>query len=402
MVGLGLDEILSEAEVSVQSVVLSVVLVILIIYQFLGISILCDEKLCPALESLCAKLKITEAMAGATLLAFGSSAPELIIGACGAFTHQTALSIPTILVSALIAFAAIPAFVVWAVGNMVLRPSELIRDALCYLLALLFLMAFIIHPVFQYWKSLILTLGYAVYVFYIWLQSRSVESKAVASVENGEYAKLEEELERVVAEEDAGGDEENEHKPLWYVILTWPFDMLFHFTVPATWPTAAFVICVAWLALLSESSLYCCVIFCRRLQFSEAAAGMTLLAFGGQVPDTIAAVELARNGHPDCALAQAVASQVINITLGVGLPFLIRSLVYGEPVVLGTGWANLTISITLLISIALYLCVVSPCLCAKKAGDGRSIVVGKMQGITLAACFLILYPVSVIVVELGF
>jgi len=400
-VGLGLDEILSEAEVSVQSVVLSVVLVMLIIYQFLGISILCDEKLCPALESLCRKLKITEAMAGATLLAFGSSAPELIIGACGAFTHQTALSIPTILVSALIAFAAIPAFVVWAVGNMVLRPSELIRDALCYLIALLFLMAFIIHPVFQYWKSLILTLGYVVYVFYIWLQSRSVESKAVASVENGEYAKLEEELERVVAEEDAGGDEEDTHKPLWYVILTWPFDMLFHFSVPSTWPTAAFVVCVAWLALLSESSLYCCVIFCRRLQFSEAAAGMTLLAFGGQVPDTIAAVELARNGHPDCALAQAVASQVINITLGVGLPFLIRSLVYGQPVVLGTGWANLTISVTLLISIALYLCVVSPCLCAKK-GDGHSIVVGRMQGITLAACFLILYPVSVIVVELGF
>jgi Ca2+/Na+ antiporter len=264
-------------------------------------------------------------------------------------------------------------------------------------------MSFIVHPVFQWWKSFILTMGYGVYVLYIWAQSHSAENKDIACVENGDYGKLEEELERVVAEEDDANEEE-EPKALWYVILTWPFEMLFHFTVPETWPTAAFVMCVIWLALLSESSLYCCVIFCKRLQFSEAAAGMTLLAFGGQVPDTIAAVELARNGHPDCALAQAVASQVINVTLGVGLPFLIRSLVIGEAVVLGTGWANLTISVTLLISIFLYLSVVSPCLCAKKLaqGDGRSIVLGRRQGFTLAICFLIIYPVSVIVVELGF
>jgi Ca2+/Na+ antiporter len=41
-----------------------------------------------------------------------------------------------------------------------------------------------------------------------------------------------------------------------------------------------------------------------------------------QIPDTISAISLARSGYTDGAIAGAIGSQVINISLGVGIPAL--------------------------------------------------------------------------------
>ena len=48
-------------------------------YSFVGIAIVADEHLAPALETLCARLKLSEDVAGASFLALGSAAPEIII-----------------------------------------------------------------------------------------------------------------------------------------------------------------------------------------------------------------------------------------------------------------------------------------------------------------------------------
>ena len=105
-------------------------------YQFFGVSILCDEYLCPALDRLCARLKLPPSVAGATLLALVSSAPELIISTTGVWTDQTALSVPTILTSGLIAFCAIPPVVVVLAGPIKLRLAGMLRDAIFYAIGL--------------------------------------------------------------------------------------------------------------------------------------------------------------------------------------------------------------------------------------------------------------------------
>ena len=46
---------------------------------FLNYSQLCDEFLVPCLEILCVKLNLKEDVAGASFLAFGASAPEIVI-----------------------------------------------------------------------------------------------------------------------------------------------------------------------------------------------------------------------------------------------------------------------------------------------------------------------------------
>ena len=47
------------------------------------------------------------------------------------------------------------------------------------------------------------------------------------------------------------------------------------------------------------------------------------MALGAEIPDTISAVALSRNGFTHGAIAGAIGSQVINISLGIGLPALI-------------------------------------------------------------------------------
>ena len=83
-------------------------------WQFVGLATLADNYLCPTLENFCKQLKLSTGLAGATFLAFGSSAPELAIACASALSNKTELSIPTVLTSALIAFGLIPPVVVFS------------------------------------------------------------------------------------------------------------------------------------------------------------------------------------------------------------------------------------------------------------------------------------------------
>ena len=66
-----------------------------------------------------------------------------------------------------------------------------------------------------------------------------------------------------------------------------------------------------------------CVLFLEALPgVSTTTIGGTVVAMGSQLPDIMSSVALARGGYSDAAMAGAVGSQVINLTLGVALPAL--------------------------------------------------------------------------------
>ena len=50
---------------------------------------------------------------------------------------------------------------------------------------------------------------------------------------------------------------------------------------------------------------------------------MTVLAWGAQVPDCLASVSMAKKGLGPGAVANAVGSQIINVFIGLGLPYAI-------------------------------------------------------------------------------
>merc|ERR1719320_576395 len=67
--------------------------VLVLIYSFAGLAIVCDDYMVPALETLCVRWGVQEDVAGATFMAFGSAAPEIIINAVQ--TIKSRLNNPT-------------------------------------------------------------------------------------------------------------------------------------------------------------------------------------------------------------------------------------------------------------------------------------------------------------------
>ena len=95
-----------------------------------------------------------------------------------------------------------------------------------------------------------------------------------------------------------------------------------------------------WLAGLSEAAYYAVVLVCTYVTgFNELTVGTVILAFGAQIPDAIASVSLAKSGHFDGAISSCVSSQVIVVSVGLGLPWTAVS-ISGSSIELSTTSAS--------------------------------------------------------------
>jgi Ca2+/Na+ antiporter len=60
------------------------------------------------------------------------------------------------------------------------------------------------------------------------------------------------------------------------------------------------------------------------------------VAIGTSVPDAISSILVARDGYGDMAVSNAIGSNVFDIDLGLGLPFLISIIIFNRPLSLLT------------------------------------------------------------------
>ena len=65
-------------------------------------------------------------------------------------------------------------------------------------------------------------------------------------------------------------------------------------------------------------------------QYYSIQIGLIVIAAGTSVPDALASVIVAKEGEGDMAVANALGSNIFDINLGLGLPFLIKYLITGE------------------------------------------------------------------------
>lgn len=175
-------------------------------------------------------------------------------------------------------------------------------------------------------------------------------------------------VEGPVAEEELGGyfDEvwdvpESCFGKLWFVI-TRPIVVVCRFTIPdCRYPifsgklgiAGAFFVSIAWIGVLSHFT----VEFATRVGciagIPSALMGLTVIAVGMSIPDALSSILVARDGHGDMAVSNALGSNVFDILLGVGLPFLLSNLVYGEEVPVSRD--DLDMSIFILFGVLLFV-----------------------------------------------
>merc|ERR1711871_418095 len=67
----------------------------------------------------------------------------------------------------------------------------------------------------------------------------------------------------------------------------------------------------------------------------QSLSGMTLIALGAEIPDCVASMALAKKGEGPAAISNCLNSQIINLLVGLGLPYLIYDIVHGHALHLG-------------------------------------------------------------------
>lgn len=332
------------------------------VYMFGALAAVCDDYFVPSLEQITDKLHLHSDVAGATFMAAGSSAPELFTSIIGVFITKSDIGLGTIVGSAVFNILFIVAICGLFAGS-VLRLSRwpLLRDSFCYLISIAALIAITEDRKVYWYEGLVLVCMYLIYVIIMYFNQaleRCFEKLTGFSKENAD-------IERNTAHSDEGksllkenddnrvNEEDQEVKiidqiddspfsvpqglfsrTLWLIAL--PVTCLFYVTIPdcrkdrwEKWYLVSFFISVLWIAVLSYVLVWMVSIIGFTLGIPDVIMGLTFLAAGSSVPDGISSLLVARQGDGDMAVSNTIGSNVFDILLCLGLPWLLKTTIFG-------------------------------------------------------------------------
>jgi Ca2+/Na+ antiporter len=152
----------------------------------------------------------------------------------------------------------------------------------------------------------------------------------------------------------AGGGEEEEEKEdgpddlfevpdsiggkIWFG-LSLPYVCLFSLTIPRVdterfenWYWPAFVMCILWIGFMCFVMVEAATALACIMNVHPVVMGILVLSVGTSVPDAIGSMIASRNGEADMAIANAIGSNVFDILLGLGFPWMLYVLIEGKPV----------------------------------------------------------------------
>ena len=324
------------------------------IYMFGSLAIVCDEYFVPSLEKITVNLHMHSDVAGATFMAAGSSAPELFTSIFGVFITKGDIGLGTIVGSAVFNILFIVAICgLFAGCSLRLSPWPLLRDSACYLLSIAALIAITYDKEVYWYEALVLVIMYLLYVNVMYFNS-ALEGwfKSLVTTNKNENSTAEEgktllsdnedNVNPATSEEDDRTIGYQDDEPafsmptgftsgvLW--ILSLPIVCLLYVTIPdcrkerwKNWYPASFAMSVVWIALLSYVLVWMVSIVGFTLGIPDVIMGLTFLAAGSSVPDGISSLIVARQGDGDMAVANTIGSNVFDILLCLGLPWLLQT-----------------------------------------------------------------------------
>jgi Ca2+/Na+ antiporter len=436
---------------------LAVAYLVVVVYLFIGIAVVCDEWFVPSLEEISSTLKLSEDVAGATFMAAGSSAPELFTSMADAFGDQSSMGVGTIVGSAMFNILVIVALAIAASKN---RPTGkkkkkhkkgemmrvdsthqnslkidwrcVVRDCSFYVASIVMMVIVFNDSVVYWYESMVMVLMYFVYILFMYFNEtilgKCEKEKSTASELNltkgykagrrdsvhqhkgmfqspvehrkihpeapldqkaretlgpdklhelEELRQKKEEAKKAETAEKAAGpksgdhirddvscvgeveetgesddeDEDEEEETIWerfaapdgpgdwpLYLASLPFILAFTLTIPdcakkkyKRWFVVTFINSIAWIGIICYGMVHFASLAGCIIGIDPPVMGITLLAIGTSVPDALGSIIVAKAGEADMAIANAVGSNVFDILLGLGLPWMLASWTYGKP-----------------------------------------------------------------------
>ena len=284
---------------------------LLLVGIFLLLSILVDEYFVPSLEKISDRLALSSDVSGATLMAVGSSAPELFVALFAVFKpggHQEigfGSIIGSALFNLLVIVGAIPFIKIVRISW-----QPFCRDMLFYVLSVGFLIFVIFDGTISPYESLSMVLFYGVFVLAV------VYWKKIFP-----YSKAEDE-------------KEHESTPSKYKIIRFLSTVLSFLFFRIKSPTIIFFLSILYIAGISWALVELSINLAHLLHVPEILIGVTVLAVGTSLPDLLSSLIVAKNNKGDMAVSNAIGSNVFDILVGLGLPLFVYSLSFGKEMVI--------------------------------------------------------------------
>ncbi|MBU4600580.1 calcium/sodium antiporter [Patescibacteria group bacterium] len=296
----------------------------------------CDEYFVESLDKIAKKLKMSSDAAGATLMAIGSSAPELFVAAIALLKpgDHAALGMGTIVGSALFNILVIVGAAA-IVKKAVLSWQPVVRDMMFYSLSIIMLIVAFRDGQVDIKEAGMFIVLYLIYIIAVikWRKIlpykdvdviKEIEEKMKKSKENG--------WKKIV-------------QPLNFVL-----DKLFP---SAEHYYSVFFISIAVIAGLSWVLVESAVAISHILRIPEVIIALTVLAAGTSIPDMISSIIVAKQGRGCMAISNAIGSNIFDILICLGLPWLIVLSFSGGTI--GVSTENLLSSIILLFATVLVI-----------------------------------------------
>ena len=102
------------------------------------------------------------------------------------------------------------------------------------------------------------------------------------------------------------------------------------------WYWVTFFSSIVWLGIFVFLMLHMAEAAATILGIDPTVMGLTFCAAGTSAPDALASLYVAREGQGPMAIANAFGSNIFDILFGLGLPFLLSTIVNGAPLEVGT------------------------------------------------------------------
>jgi len=276
---------------------------VILLVSFYFIAKICDDYFVESLDEIAKRLNLSSDAAGATLMAIGSSAPELMVAIISVIKpgdHEM-IGMGNIVGSAIFNVLVITG-VVGLVKQFNVIWHLVTRDLAFYLISVLFLFYVFIDGEISMIEAVIFILLYVFYVFTVvnWRKVVAFKSEE-KEVEEGELVKNR--YIRTIL------------KPIEFILERFFFFKNNYLYI--------FFVSIALIGLFSWVLVESAIGVANILEIPEAFVAITVLAIGTSVPDLMSSVIVGRQNRGGMAVSNAIGSNVFDILIGLGIPFIL-------------------------------------------------------------------------------
>ena len=253
---------------------------------------------------------VSRLVVGLTVVAFGTSAPELVVSGAAALRGEAGLAVGNIMGSTVANVGLIVGL------GALIRPLQVHRRLLVgetplLILILTIVMLLSLNDAIGRLDGLALLAGFAIYIFFLlrWEQTerRSGRNQVPSPLPGRSWGK------EPASEESVEGST----KTRWRL---WTASLMIGLGIPA-------------LLLGADWLVEAAVVIARTFDIPEAVIGATIVAVGTSLPELASMIAAAVRGFSDLAIGNVIGSNVFNLGLVLGTAALLRPLVLSPEIV---------------------------------------------------------------------